>query len=400
MRHHSAEDRQQCLDFLLSACRTWLLHTRQIRSGSSSDRTNSHIDFSLSAPPNLNPETLKQISYFQGIEPIVYDLIRRRILLQDNLPPNLLTGWERTYFNTFIQNTRFIELLTQVLAKTGEENIPSIALKGLASSAMLYKDVGLRPMADIDILCHTKDLKALSDILYSLGFSRKGLLQAHHIGFTHQDLGILVELHFALQYIVKKKKAILTRFWMRLHSAQIDEARFPILSIEDQLLFEMGHILDHVYCVSLKHFQDFAGWLTLLSSEIDWDYLTSILTKSGMLPEFLSLSRILSELLQMPIKIPIQSEVSSNKFDDVKNIILSSLAGTGFIKAPQAGIRIKSYATLTQKLGFTLSKLFPPRPVIQATYNISSPLSSLFSYPYHISKTLLDFQSRKKRDDV
>ncbi|MFC2165489.1 nucleotidyltransferase family protein [Acidobacteriota bacterium] len=383
MTTHSSSDRQQCLDFLTSVCHTWLLKTNPI-----------------STPPGLNLAILKKMAYYQGVETILHDLIRQDLLSKNNLPQNLIDHWEKAYFSTLIQNTRFTDLLTQILSKTEEENLPIIALKGMASTALLYKDLGLRPMADIDLLCHTKDLRKLSDILHSLGFQRKGILQAHHIAFHHSNLGILIELHFALQYIVKDKKNLLARFWEHHHWAEIDDARLPILSTEDQLIFETAHILDHVYLVSLKHFLDFAGWLLNDKEEIDWDYLKSHLLQSGMQEDFVLISQVLSEFFQIPMNLPIQNDLPSKKIDDLKNTISTSLSNTGFIQSPLAATRIKSYATLTQKAGFTLRKLFPPLPVIQSTYNISSPISSLFSYPYHIYKTLLDFQSRKKRDEA
>ena len=463
METYTVEDRDKCLKWLLSACRTWLCHARQTRSESGSglapsksldsgqvappgnqepppaqpkgetriarpaiekplsegspdgdlpeekppgrefpggESLNGEGIPSLTVPPDLNRDTLKQMAYFQGIAPILYDLIRQNILPKDNLPPNIVTDWERTYFSNVIQNTRFTELLSRIASHSSEQNIPVIALKGMASTAALYKDLGLRSMADIDLLCRTRDLIPLRDILHSLGFAPKGSLQAHHIAYHHPGLGILVECHFALQYIVNNKKELLSLFWEHRRPARIDEARFPILSTEDQLLFEMAHIADHVYHVSLKHYLDFAGWLTLGHADIDWDYLTSLLNKSGMIAGFASLTRVLSEILQIPIKIPLQEDIPPKKINGLKNTLFSSLRDTGFIKTPLTATRIKSYATLTQKVGFTLRKLFPSPPVIRATYNTSSSITSFFSYPYHIAKTLLDFRSRKKREQL
>jgi hypothetical protein len=349
-------------------------------------------------PSDLNWEILTKMAYFHGLEPFLYDLIRQGLLPKENTPLKTADDWKRTYFHNVIKNTGYVDLLTQIVSASEKKNTSIIALKGMASTAMLYKDLGLRSMADIDILCQTKDLKILSPILHELGFQKRGHLQAHHIAFSHQELGIMIELHFALQFIAKNKKNLLSQFWIHKHWAEIDNTKIPILSIEDQLTFEMAHILDHVYLVSLKHYQDFLGWLILHKEKIDWDYLESLLIQSGMLQEFVSLSSSLSELFQISLEIPVTADISDKNFDNAKNIIFSSLLSTGFMEAPQTAVRIKNYSTLAQKVGFTRQKLLPHPSVIQATYNTSSPLTSLFSYPYHIYKILSDFRTRKKRE--
>jgi len=391
METHTAEDRDRCLEWLVSACRTWLLHKYHKDPASQTNLT-------LSVPPDLNPDILKHMAYFQGIESILFDLIRLHLLPKDILPPGLISHCEKAYFSTLIQNTRFVELLTQILARTEEKDLPLIALKGMASTARIYKDPGLRPMADIDILCRPSDLKPLADILHTQGFQRRGVLQAHHIAFPHQELGILVEIHFSLQYIVRDKKNLFSQFWEHRQWADMDDARIPILSVEDQLLFDTAHILDHVYRVSLKQFLDFAAWLLLYKEKTDWSYLKSCLIQSGMTEEFVLLNHFLSGFFNIPLDLSAPSDMFSKKIINLKEVVFPSLRDTGFVKTSLAGTRLKSYASLSQKLGFTLSKLFPPFPVIQSTYNTTSSISAFFSYPYHITRTLLDFLSRKKED--
>lgn len=393
MDSYPEEDRKKCLDWLLNACQTWLLAAKQ-KQDDSSDKSKKDTF----PPSELNWEILTKMAYFHGLEPILFDLTRQNILSKENIPQKTIADWERTYFSNVIKNTGFVDLLTNIVSASENENAPIIALKGMASTALLYRDLGLRSMADIDILCRQKNLTTLARILHDLGFQKRGHLQAHHLAFSHQELGIMVELHFAPQFIAKHKRKLMDLFWEHRHWAEIDDTKIPILSLEDQLTFEMAHILDHVYLVSLKHYLDFAGWLTLFKGEINWASLRYLLTESGMFDDFDSIAHSLSDLFRIPLEIPVSADFSIKNSEKAKSTIFSALLTHGFIDMPKTGTRIKSYSATIQKIGFTRLKLFPHPNVIRAAYNRSSLLTSLLSYPYHICKILSEFRSRKRRE--
>lgn len=400
MGSFSESDRQNCLQWLMLACQHWLQHKKKILPGSSSSEEFNKPKSSLINTSDLNVEVLKMMAYVHGLEPLLHDLSRKEILPKPDLPHSTKKDWEKAYFGNIIQNIEYLDIFSKILNECEKRGLSIIALKGLASTANIYSDIGLRIMADIDILCKKKDLRTLSDIAYDQDFQRQGSLDSHHLIFYHQEHGFPVEFHFTPQYIVKNKNALMDLFWERRQWVDIDEIQIPVLSMEDQLIFELGHVLDHSYMVSLKHHLDFAAKLYLSEDKIDWHYLSSILSRTGMTKEFSCLCAVLSEMMSLPLEIHISSQCTQQIYDQTKGDIYTMLISTGFDKIPLAGSRISSYTNLFQKMGFTLRRFFPSLTVIQATYKKASVISAFLAYPYHVYVILLDLWKRKKKENA
>jgi hypothetical protein len=69
------------------------------------------------------------------------------------------------------RHRRIEDLLDQLDARSRDEKVPLIALKGAALHAMGLYRAGERPMADIDLLVQPQEAKRAEQVLESLGFS-------------------------------------------------------------------------------------------------------------------------------------------------------------------------------------------------------------------------------------
>ncbi|MCU4155585.1 nucleotidyltransferase family protein [Carboxylicivirga sp. A043] len=77
-----------------------------------------------------------------------------------------LSNWKSVYFLNTINYQRYLAVFNKISKYLSEAGIPVIALKGIALASHLYKDDGLRPMGDIDILVpEGMGMKALEVIL-------------------------------------------------------------------------------------------------------------------------------------------------------------------------------------------------------------------------------------------
>ncbi len=64
----------------------------------------------------------------------------------------------RAYLATWQRNRERMAQLAEIAARFSEDGIRWMALKGAALTVRHYADLGLRPMADLDILIQAEDL--------------------------------------------------------------------------------------------------------------------------------------------------------------------------------------------------------------------------------------------------
>ncbi len=76
----------------------------------------------------------------------------------------------RVYSSTVFNNTLIMEEFKRVLFTLESRHVPVIVLRGYALIYWIYKDPGLRPINDIDILIREKDLSLVKDVLSKAGF--------------------------------------------------------------------------------------------------------------------------------------------------------------------------------------------------------------------------------------
>jgi hypothetical protein len=103
-----------------------------------------------------------------GIMPLLHHHFSRPALAA-MVPAEVKETLAKTYHRTSLKNLRMFGLLRRFLLKAEEAGIEVILLKGAFLATWIYGDVGLRPMADLDLLCHTEDEPSIRKILESMG---------------------------------------------------------------------------------------------------------------------------------------------------------------------------------------------------------------------------------------
>lgn len=378
------KEKELCLELLFLACGRWL------RGVSGEDLKD---DFSL--PAELNWDLLGKMAYYHNLEALLYLLVKKKWFPGELIPEQLFREWEGAYYSNLILNSEIVSLMARLLEECRRKDILIIVLKGPTAIAQVYKDAGLRSMADLDILCCKKDLKAISDIAYSLGCRRQAYVRLHHLVFAHETLGIYLELHFNLYHFVKNKKRFLKFVWEKKRQAMLEEVEFPVMPLEAQVAFEAAHFLEHKASVSLKHYLDLAGKLFLLKEELDRKELEHLLELTGMREEFISFSAALPEWLGLPPEAFLfQVRSSSGNLETLIKKRLELSASIGFGNSEEAGAELDRQAGLIKKIIFIFKRLFPPLSAIQAAYDLPSLSSAFFWIPRHLREALRDFQER------
>ncbi len=314
--------RLQALDWLFAATRPWLFQGQA-----------SALQFPCG--DELDWKTVSDLAYFHNLEPLLYWVISN-IELSTQIPEWLKEKWEQSYFGNFLRNEEYFDILKTLLSRCEKEGISVIVLKGPALIGRIYKDTGLRTMSDLDILCFLKDLGKLVDMTREMGFTtvQPGVdtIFTHHVAMHNADTKSLLEFHFMPYGVIRNQQVFMKLAWDRRDWIEVNGIHCPVLSLEMEIVFDLAHIIQHQFDVSLKHYVDFAGLLIFCRYELNRDGIHSLLGDAGLQRGFLLTLSSLSYLLSYPLQANSQwlddGGEDQEKFDSSLQVLLALPAET------------------------------------------------------------------------
>lgn len=160
------------------------------------------VDWSALSP--VEWEQLVVSAKQHGVAPLLhYALHATDVVIP--IPPHLWQTLQQEYYLTTAYNTLLYREMNHALTVLQQDHIPVVVLKGAALANTLYPEIGLRPMADIDLLVPYHHLERAVEIVCSLGYDssekRAGFGRAHmhhislHNRFAHRPI---LEIHHDL----------------------------------------------------------------------------------------------------------------------------------------------------------------------------------------------------------
>jgi len=293
--------RLQAMNWLFAAIRFWLLQDRAQAS-----------DFPNGNDSNWN--IVGQMAYFHNLEPVLYWIVSNNNSMGD-IPDWLKQTWEKAYFENFLINEEYFGALKAFLDESAMRGIPVIVLKGPALIGRIYKDPGLRTMSDLDIFCSPGDLPQLVNIALDMGYRAfdpgDEAIFSHHVALLRpasrgpdnmkdNDFEVILELHFMPYEAIRDHQGFMQSAWKGKKWIKINGFECHVLSLEMELVFNVAHLVQHQFDVSLKHYLDIMGLLIFCKQGLNWDQLDSLLKNTGLEQEFMQTVLFLSRVIGLP----------------------------------------------------------------------------------------------------
>ena len=88
--------------------------------------------------------------------------------------------------------------------------------------------------------------------------------------------------------------------WGRKEWVDVGDFHCPVLCLEMELLFNIAHLVQHQFDVSLKHYLDIAGLLVFCRGQLDWDEIGTLLRDFGLEKPFALTTGFLSTMMRFP----------------------------------------------------------------------------------------------------
>ena len=220
-----------------------------------------------------------------GIAPIIYSALKQ-VTDSSQIPSESMEQFHASCARNTIRNMNLYRELKEILVAFAQEEIPVIVLKGAALAELVYQNIALRPMADLDLLVKKEDLDAAEHLLltrdyipYTPSFRPREWFPDHHhhlAPYLTPNRSLILELHHHIIPPPASASLPIHDLWRRALPAQIASTPCLVFAPEDMLLHLCLH-LSHPSCLpfvgNLRILCDIAETIRRYQADLDWAQL-------------------------------------------------------------------------------------------------------------------------------
>ena len=205
------------------------------------------------------------------------------------IPSEALNALRKQYLATAAYNTVLFSQLNELVASLNCNNIPVMLLKGAHLAQFVYKDIALRPMADIDILVKEEHLSEAVQIAFEAGFGfygdehpekKKNLADfdygimphaKHFKALLHPETKSLLEIHCSITSKTSPFKIDSLELWNAAQKADLENNTVFLLSSEDLILHLCLHAAyDDVFSNGIGAIYDISETINASKPHLNW----------------------------------------------------------------------------------------------------------------------------------
>jgi len=224
-------------------------------------------------------------------------------LKNNKIPLWFLENLHKSYDHTLVKNLFIQKTLNNVLSLFSTENIPTIALKGIFMGDIIYEDIALRPLSDIDILVKKTDLQRVDRLLQQNGYikfteypNQISIFQISY--FKDNDAAqnclkrISMDVHYDL-HISWTSSVISPDFlWHNTITKDVNGVTILYPSLENSIIYAALHFFRHFSAAficpdtfsfpRLKFILDIHEIISMKQNEIDWNYILDFCNRNDI----------------------------------------------------------------------------------------------------------------------
>jgi hypothetical protein len=319
-------------------------------------------------------------------------LLHRTLGGLEIVPPDVAEVLRDGYRLTAVRNMLLLHALGACLRQLATAQVPVIVLKGAALAEVVYGNVSLRPMGDVDLLVHQRDLARTRHVLEGLGYvlgraeTHPGVLAEHENELVLCKPGpvpVFVDVHWSLfDSPYYQSRIAMDWFWQTAQPAQIAGVPALMLGPEAQIIHLCGHLSLHHGAAGLLWWHDIAEVLVFYRGRMNWTELLSRTRQYGLvLPVRAVLTRVSADW-GAPIPAGVLHALRSHPPSRAEQRVFSRLSGAPRPAGQRFWSDLTSMPSWRQRLRFARTNLFPSAAYMQQRYRVPHPLLLPFYYPY------------------
>jgi hypothetical protein len=329
----------------------------------------------------------------QGVAPLLF----RRVQVAGQsaaVPVEATRRLRQLALMSAAKNLRLYRELAEVLGVLRGVGIDVIVLKGAYLAQAIYKDLALRPMADVDLLVKKADLERTEAILAAMGYAPfhgphrdEDFLNCQHLHPLARAGGPPIEIHWTIESPTEPFAIDIEGLWERACPARVADVDVLVLSPEDLLLHLCLHTtFHHRLALGLRGCWDLFEMIRQCQEPIDWKQLQSR-AREWRIEKYVYLTlQLAKDLLGAAVPAEVLTDLRPNWFDP-KVMSLARAEILGQASAPSVSATFKrmwSAGRCREKVRLLVEAMFPSRKALGRMYPTSR--SALRLYPYYLRR--------------
>ncbi len=231
-------------------------------------------------PSETQWDKLYRHAELNGVAPLIYWQFRQNPAF---IPEKVFHKFRQAYIQTLGRNKILLAELDRVVELLITQQIEVVLFKGAVFARLLYEDLGLRPMSDLDLLVRKQDIPTAGAVLKQAGYEEPVLHQSEglkkdvthdvHLRQSKQPY-VDIEVHWLLGGGERYRyQPDMTWFWQRVVPLEGWRKGVYTFSPAAHLLYLCAHLgYQHgLGNVGLLWLVDIARFLAKEQKTIDWD---------------------------------------------------------------------------------------------------------------------------------
>jgi hypothetical protein len=308
-------------------------------------------------------DNLVQTALSHSLAPLLYHSLRP-LFAGPAVPQAVQQRLKEAYFLSAARNMRIYRDLLKILRSFNAAGVSVILLKGVHLAEIVYGNIALRPMGDVDLLVKDVDLLRAHEMLVAQGYAAPHSNMGNTLGNLPHYIKTnspIIEIHYNIVGLPFSRRFAVEELWERARPVAIQGVDTLTLCPEDLLLHLCVHTaIDHGFENGLMPFFDIARTIDHYRNEIDWNMLLHRAGQWGLrscVYLVLSLSKKMTGL-----SLPAQLYAKSMPDSPAAGELASAEELVFERETPVASdiARLFGSESLAVKLRYCLRQIFPP----------------------------------------
>jgi len=318
----------------------------------------------------FDQDRLVEMAVREGVAGLLYKNLKNAGVL-GYLGHRQIEKLQSFYYAAVRLNLRLLYDLKEILQELNPSKIRVVLLQGIPLLQQIYKDVGLRPLTDIDLWLLPQNFAALEKTLMKLGYRKDPLYPKT---FKRNSTLIDVNTHFLWAERIESRRFLIDADQEDIYQncRIIDVEREPAgcLSRLDQIIYLSLH--------AFKHNLDRLIWLVDIKNLIkewnaaDWLALHRRSRDLGVEHIFHYILFYLDQLFELRLPAEIQVLNEDGKPGYLENRILQKRLYAKPLPGWGALLLLSLHKGFYKKIVFIFENLFPRPPVLRQIFNKAS----------------------------
>lgn len=233
--------------------------------------------------------------------------------------------YKGVYRQTWYKNQILFHAIASLLRSFEDANIQTMILKGAALSVLYYKDYGLRPMNDFDVLIRAEKVLPAIGLLETLGWSPMDFMPTEEyisVSYSHgfrNSAGQEFDLHW---HLLSQSRGINADddFWNGAVTCNINDVATRVLNPTDQLLHICIHGARWNFIPPFRWVADAMTILNTSQTGIDWKQLIKQCERRRLVLPLSEALNYLKEIFDAPIAPEILKSLQDMPVPNIERI--------------------------------------------------------------------------------